>query len=118
MDLPTYLHHTCLLGMGTGYRIHDSSGSWLSSPVSIQAGKQRVALLCREAATAAGISGAPLPGMLLLLARLSDFLEAHAVVQVLETLAAIFPGQGTAAGEDQPPAFVAGEVARQALPNL
>ena len=86
--------------------------------MSIQAGKQRVALLCREAATAAGISGAPLPGMLLLLARLSDFLEAHTVVQVLETLAAIFPGQGTAAGEDQPPAFVAGEVARQALPNL
>ncbi|KAK9806582.1 hypothetical protein WJX73_004732 [Symbiochloris irregularis] len=54
------------------------------------------------------------PGVLLLLARVCTFLETEAVVQVMETLASTFPGQGGGSGGDQPPAFVAGTVARVA----
>lgn len=53
-----------------------------------------------------------LPGLLLLLARLCGFMEGTAVVHVMETLAAAFPGRGGGSGGDEPPAFVAGEVAR------
>ena len=52
------------------------------------------------------------PGMMLLLARLCSYMESQLVVRVMETLAELFAGQGTASGGDQPPAFVAGEVAR------
>ncbi len=50
--------------------------------------------------------------MLLLLARVCSFMESNALVHVMETLAATFPGQGGGSGSGQPPAFVAGEVAR------
>ena len=56
------------------------------------------------------------PGLLLLLARLCGFMEGTAVVHVMETLAAAFPGRGGGSGGDEPPAFVAGEVARCAWP--
>ena len=56
------------------------------------------------------------PGLLLLLARLCGFMEGTAVEHVMETLAAAFPGRGGGSGGDQPPAFVAGEVARCAPP--
>ncbi len=52
------------------------------------------------------------PGLLLLLARLCLFMETNAVLHVMEVIAATFPGQGGGSGGDQPPAFVAGEVAR------
>lgn len=67
---------------------------------------------CRGAAGAASQSGTCVPGMLLLLSRLTSFMEASTLVRIMETLAAVFPGQGASAGGDQPPAFVAGEVAR------
>lgn len=54
-------------------------------------------------------------GVLLLLARVCSFMESNALVHVMETLAATFPGQGGGSGIGQPPAFVAGEVARLAL---
>jgi len=57
------------------------------------------------------------PGLLLLLARLCGFMEGTAVEHVMETLAAAFPGRGGGSGGDQPPAFVAGEVARCAPPH-
>jgi hypothetical protein len=59
-----------------------------------------------------GAREAPPPGLLLLLARLCGFMEGTAVEHVMETLAAAFPGRGGGSGGDQPPAFVAGEVAR------
>ena len=42
-------------------------------------------------------------------------MENTAVLHVMEIIAATFPGQGGGSGGDQPPAFVAGEVARWAL---
>jgi hypothetical protein len=41
-------------------------------------------------------------------------MENTAVLHVMEVIAATFPGQGGSSGSDQPPAFVAGEVARYA----
>lgn len=41
-------------------------------------------------------------------------MENTAVLHVMEIIAATFPGQGGSSGSDQPPAFVAGEVARYA----
>ncbi|CAL8469580.1 g9121 [Coccomyxa elongata] len=55
----------------------------------------------------------PEAGLLLLLARVCSFMESTALVHVMETLAATFPGQGGGSGSGQPPAFVAGEVARR-----
>ncbi|EIE21455.1 hypothetical protein COCSUDRAFT_66895 [Coccomyxa subellipsoidea C-169] len=55
----------------------------------------------------------PEAGVLLLLARVCSFMESNALVHVMETLAATFPGQGGGSGSGQPPAFVAGEVARR-----
>ena len=55
---------------------------------------------------------APPAGLLLLLSQLCSFMESTAVLRVMETIAATFPGQGGGSGGDQPPAFVAGEVAR------
>lgn len=52
------------------------------------------------------------PGMLLLAARLADVVEGEVIARILETLGECFSGQGASAGGDQPPAFVAGEVAR------
>lgn len=52
------------------------------------------------------------PGFVLLLACLAESVESKSVVSVLELLAVLFAGQGTAAGSEQPPAFVAGDVAR------
>jgi hypothetical protein len=63
-------------------------------------------------ASAALSRGLPAPAMLLLLARVCAFLEGPALSHVMEALAAAFPGQGGSAGSAQPPAFVAGEVAR------
>ncbi len=64
-----------------------------------------------------GASSEPPPtGLVLLLAKLCSFLENQGVVKVMEVLAAVFPGQGAGSGGEQPPAFVAGEVARQAHP--
>ena len=40
-------------------------------------------------------------------------MENTAVLHVMEIIAATFPGQGGGSGGDQPPAFVAGEVARR-----
>lgn len=54
------------------------------------------------------------PSFILLLARVVEAMESKSVIQVLELLAALFAGQGAAAGSEQPPAFVAGEVARSA----
>jgi hypothetical protein len=48
----------------------------------------------------------------LLLARLADAMEGESVATVLDLLAANFAGLGASAGSDQPPAFVAGDVAR------
>jgi len=56
----------------------------------------------------------PPAGLLLLLAQLCSFMENTAVLHVMEIIAATFPGQGGSSGSDQPPAFVAGEVARYA----
>ena len=53
-----------------------------------------------------------LPGFILMLARIVESMESRSVVKVLELLAALFAGQGAAAGSEQPPAFVAGDVAR------
>ena len=47
-----------------------------------------------------------------MLAKIVSFMESNAVVKVLELLAGLFAGQGASAGGDQPPAFVAGDVAR------
>lgn len=55
----------------------------------------------------------PPAGLLLLLAQLCSFMENTAVLHVMEIIAATFPGQGGSSGSDQPPAFVAGEVARR-----
>ena len=52
------------------------------------------------------------PGFILMLAKIVSFMESNAVVKVLELLAGLFAGQGASAGGDQPPAFVAGDVAR------
>ena len=52
------------------------------------------------------------PAFILILARLLESLESRSVVSVLELLASLFAGQGAAAGSEQPPAFVAGDVAR------
>lgn len=63
---------------------------------------------------AVGNAKQPEAGLLLLLARVCSFMESTALVHVMETLAATFPGQGGGSGSGQPPAFVAGEVARLA----
>ena len=42
-------------------------------------------------------------------------MENTAVLHVMEIIASTFPGQGGGSGSDQPPAFVAGEVARCAV---
>ena len=55
----------------------------------------------------------PPPGSLLLLAQLCSFMENTAVLHVMDIIAATFPGGGGGSGGDQPPAFVAGEVARR-----
>ena len=73
--------------------------------------------MCRSAEEGAATLTQP-PGVLLLLARVCTFLESEAVVQVMETLATTFPGQGGGSGSDQPPAFVAGKVARWGLSLL
>jgi hypothetical protein len=58
-------------------------------------------------------AGSPAPpGLVLLLARLCSAMEEAAVPAAMEALALTFPGQGGGLGSDQPPAFVAGEVAR------
>lgn len=51
-------------------------------------------------------------GIILILARITRFLETEIVPMALELLANLFPGHGSSAGSDQPPAFVAAEVAR------
>eukprot|EP01025_Chloroclados_australasicus_P039364 TRINITY_DN4071_c0_g1_i1.p1 TRINITY_DN4071_c0_g1~~TRINITY_DN4071_c0_g1_i1.p1 ORF type:complete len:949 (-),score=156.60 TRINITY_DN4071_c0_g1_i1:429-3209(-) len=53
------------------------------------------------------------PGLVLLLARYCSFIETEALPQVMETVAISFPGQGQGGGEDAPPPFVVGHVARQ-----
>lgn len=53
------------------------------------------------------------PGLVLLLCRLCIFMEGVTVPWVMETLALMFQGRGGGRGSDQPPAFVAGEVARR-----
>ena len=58
------------------------------------------------------------PGFVLLLARLAESMESRSVVHTLELLASLFAGQGAAAGSEQPPAFVAGDVARSGLEDL
>ena len=60
----------------------------------------------------------PTPGFVLLLARLADAMERESVAGVLELVAAGFAGQGVGAGGDQPPAFVAGDVARSETPVI
>ncbi|KAK9817324.1 hypothetical protein WJX74_004288 [Apatococcus lobatus] len=60
-----------------------------------------------------GSSEPPPTGLVLLLAKLCEFLESQGVAKVMEVLAAVFPGQGAGSGGEQPPAFVAGEVARR-----
>ena len=45
-------------------------------------------------------------------------MENTAVLHVMEIIAATFPGAGGGSGGDQPPAFVAGEVARYSQPPL
>ena len=67
-----------------------------------------------ETCAAVGNAKQPEAGLLLLLARVCSFMESTALVHVMETLAATFPGQGGGSGSGQPPAFVAGEVARLA----
>lgn len=52
------------------------------------------------------------PAFIFMLARITETMESKSVVSVLELLAALFAGQGAAAGSEQPPAFVAGDVAR------
>lgn len=54
----------------------------------------------------------PQSGFVLLLARLADAMEGESVAAVLDLVAANFAGLGAGAGSDQPPAFVAGDVAR------
>ena len=49
---------------------------------------------------------------MLLLAHVSRAMQQQAVEAGMESLAQAFPGQGGGAGKDQPPAFVAGKVAR------
>ena len=48
----------------------------------------------------------------LVAARFASFLESNTVSTTLEVLANTFPGQGNSGGSDQPPAFVAAEIAR------
>ena len=48
----------------------------------------------------------------LVAARFASFLESKTVSATLEVLANTFPGQGNSGGSDQPPAFVAAEIAR------
>lgn len=67
-----------------------------------------------ETCVVVGNAQQPEAGLLLLLARVCSFMENTALVHVMETLAATFPGQGGGSGSGQPPAFVAGEVARLA----
>ena len=52
--------------------------------------------------------------LLLIIARYLSYLESQTVSSVLELLANTFPGQGNSGGSDQPPAFVAAEIARSA----
>ena len=52
------------------------------------------------------------PALVLLLAHVSRAMQQQAVEAAMESLAQAFPGQGGGAGKDQPPAFVAGKVAR------
>ena len=52
------------------------------------------------------------PALVLLLAHVSRGMQQQAVEAAMESLAKAFPGQGGGAGKDQPPAFVAGKVAR------
>lgn len=66
--------------------------------------------VCRQGGS--GSSESLPKGLVLLLAKLCAFLESQGVVKVMEVLAAVFPGQGAGSGGEQPPAFVAGEVAR------
>ncbi|KAA6417142.1 MAG: hypothetical protein FRX49_12897 [Trebouxia sp. A1-2] len=80
-------------------------GSQLPSPTKAKQTGQ-------DAAKPSGRSTPP-AGLLLLLAQLCSFMENTAVLHVMEIIAATFPGQGGSSGSDQPPAFVAGEVARR-----
>ncbi|DBB17629.1 TPA: hypothetical protein ACH3X3_002673 [Trebouxia sp. C0006] len=79
-----------------------------SQPPSPTKAKQRA----QDPATTSGRTTPP-AGLLLLLAQLCSFMENTAVLHVMEVIAATFPGQGGSSGSDQPPAFVAGEVARR-----
>lgn len=65
---------------------------------------------------AAGNAEAPShPALLLLLARVCEFLKGPAVAHVTKALGATFPGQASSAGSSsQPSAFVADEIARSA----
>jgi hypothetical protein len=74
----------------------------------LTSGKSKIFDLCSAEDRASAAS----PGLLLLLARICMFMENNALVHVMETLAATFPGQGGSSGSGQPPAFVAGEVGR------
>eukprot|EP00951_Prasinocladus_malaysianus_P033688 scaffold334865_cov39-Prasinocladus_malaysianus.AAC.1 len=53
------------------------------------------------------------PSMVLLLACLCTFMEGRVIALCMEQLASKFPGSGGGGGGDQPPAFVAGELARR-----
>jgi hypothetical protein len=53
------------------------------------------------------------PGLILLLAKVCVYMESTSVPYVMETIASVFSGRGGGRGSDQPPAFVAGEVARR-----
>ena len=65
---------------------------------------------------AAGNAEAPShPALLLLLARVCEFLKGPALAHVTKALGATFPGQASSAGSSsQPSAFVADEIARSA----
>lgn len=70
------------------------------------------AALARQAPEQEGSKAAAPAGLLLVLAKLCSFMEGTAVLHVMEIIAATFPGQGGGSGGEEPPAFVAGEVAR------
>ncbi|KAK9813244.1 hypothetical protein WJX72_011382 [[Myrmecia] bisecta] len=115
LDLPPLVRASDSLASPSGQSAASpqAAGAKSSAKSPLQAGPaQRPGTPSGEASEPATREPPP-PGLVLLLARLCAFMEMTAVLHVMEIIAVTFPGQGAGSGGDQPPAFVAGEVARR-----
>lgn len=112
----------CMLLSTRSHTMCDASESeGCFRPVGLRSGRDVSAGACwppmpasRPLAHPPSVPPPPFVGMVLLLAKLCSHMEGQTVLAAMEALAGAFPPRGgSSRRSDEPPAFVAGEVARR-----